>query len=54
MSKLNTAQRFALLRKELGFTQAEFGVYLALSGSSADIERGKTKVPGFVVAKLFE
>ena len=54
MSKLNTAQRFALLRKELGFTKAEFGVYLALSGSSADIERGKTKVPGFVVAKLFE
>ena len=54
MSTLNTAQRFSLLRKELGYTQSEFGEYLGLSGSTADIERGKTKVPGFVVAKLFE
>ena len=54
MSTLNTAQRFSLLRKELGYTQSEFGEYLGLSGSTADIERGKTKVPVFVVAKLFE
>lgn len=54
MGTLSTPQRFAFLRKELGFTQSEFGDYLGLSGSTADIERGKTKIPGFVVAKLFE
>lgn len=46
--------KFALLRKQLGYTQAEFGNYLGIKGTTADIERGKTKIPGFVVAKLYE
>lgn len=46
--------RFAHLRKELGFTQTAFGEFLGLKGSTADIERGKTKIPGFVVAKLYQ
>lgn len=54
MTSSDSAQRFALLRKELGFTQSEFGTYLGLSGSTADIERAKTKLPGYVVAKLYE
>src|SRR6056300_346285 len=46
--------RFAHLRKGLGFTQTAFGEFLGLKGSTADIERGKTKIPGFVVAKLYQ
>ena len=42
--------RFAHLRKELGFTQTAFGEFLGLKGSTADIERGKTKIPGLGIS----
>ncbi|WP_461534071.1 XRE family transcriptional regulator [Sinomicrobium sp.] len=52
---LNTeAKRFKLLRQELGFTQQAFAEELGIKGSVADIERGKSRISGEVVATLFE
>ena len=48
------AIRFKSLREELGFTQAAFGEQLGLSGSVADLERGRTKIAGYVVTTLLE
>jgi len=46
------AKRFTAVRRELGFTQAEFAKMLGISSTTADIERGRTKLSGKVVAEL--
>lgn len=45
-------KRFRELREEHGFTQAEFASMLGIKKSTADIERGKTRLTGKVVSEL--
>ncbi|MDX1362631.1 XRE family transcriptional regulator [Arenibacter latericius] len=47
-------KRFTEIRRELGFTQAEFAKLLGVSNTTADIERGRTKLSGTVVAQLLK
>lgn len=47
-----TIKRFTDVRRELGFTQAEFAGVLGISTTTADIERGRTKLSGKVVSEL--
>ncbi|WP_299537000.1 LexA family transcriptional regulator [Ulvibacterium sp.] len=47
-----TLKRFTDLRRELGYTQAEFAKLLGVSNTTADIERGRTKLSGKVVMEL--
>lgn len=47
-----TLKRFAEVRRDLGFTQAEFAELLGVSSTTADIERGRTKLSGKVVSEL--
>ena len=47
-----TLKRFTDVRRELGYTQAEFAALLGVSNTTADIERGRTKLSGRVVAEL--
>jgi len=47
-------RRFKQLRHELGLTQQAFAESLHIKGSIADIERGKTKLPGATVARLLK
>lgn len=47
-------QRFKLLREELQQTQQSFAEALEISSSIADIERGKSKITGAMVACLLE
>ena len=47
-----TVKRFTEIRRELGYTQAEFAKLLGISNTTADIERGRTKLSGKVVAEL--
>ncbi len=47
-----TVKRFTEVRRELGYTQAEFAGILGISSTTADIERGRTKLSGKVVAEL--
>lgn len=47
-----TLKRFIDIRRDLGFTQAEFAKLLGISSTTADIERGRTKLSGKVVAEL--
>lgn len=47
-------KRFAEIRRELGHTQAEFAKLLGVSNTTADIERGRTKLSGTVVAQLLK
>lgn len=47
-----TIKRFIEVRRELGFTQADFAAELGISSTTADIERGRTKLSGRVVAEL--
>ncbi|MBC9797876.1 XRE family transcriptional regulator [Sinomicrobium weinanense] len=56
MSKnLNTEIRhFKMLRQELNLTQQAFAERLGIKNSTADIERGKTRISGEVVAALLE
>lgn len=54
MEKEITLLRFIALRKELGYTQADFAKLLSIPNTTADIERGKTKLSGKVVAELFK
>ncbi len=49
-----TLKRFTDVRRELGFTQAEFAKVLGISNTTADIERGRTKLSGKVVAELLK
>lgn len=46
------AKRFKKLREELRYTQQGFAELLVIGTTTADIERGKTKLTGKVVAKL--
>ena len=45
-------KRFKEIREENNFTQSEFAKILGIKNSTADIERGKTKLSGKVVAEL--
>jgi phage repressor protein C with HTH and peptisase S24 domain len=47
-------KRFTDVRRELGFTQADFAKLLGISNTTADIERGRTKLSGKVVAELLK
>jgi len=49
-----TIKRFTEVRRELGYTQAEFATLLNISSTTADIERGRTKLSGRVVAELLK
>lgn len=40
--------RFISLRKSLGYTQKTFAACLGIPNTTADIERGKTKLSGFI------
>ncbi|WP_298486040.1 LexA family transcriptional regulator [uncultured Maribacter sp.] len=47
-------KRFTDLRRELGFTQSEFAKQIGISSTTADIERGRTKLSGKVVVELLK
>ena len=49
-----TPKRFTDIRREAGHTQAEFAKLLGISNTTADIERGRTKLSGKVVAELLK
>jgi phage repressor protein C with HTH and peptisase S24 domain len=49
-----TIQRFKSIREENHFTQSDFARVLNIKNSTADIERGKTKISGKVVSKLLQ
>ena len=49
-----TVKRFTDVRRELGYTQAEFASLLGISNTTADIERGRTKLSGKVVTELLK
>jgi len=45
-------RRFKEIREDNGFTQSEFAQQLGIKHSTADIERGRTKLSGRVVTEL--
>lgn len=47
-------KRFKQIREEQNLTQAEFAEVLGIKNSTADIERGKTRLLGSVVAQLLK
>ena len=47
-----SALRFSELRRSLGYTQSQFAELLGIGPTTADIERGKTKLSGKVVTEL--
>ena len=49
-----TLKRFVDVRRNLGYTQAEFAKVLDIRNTTADIERGRTKLSGKVVAELLK
>ncbi|RRQ48446.1 helix-turn-helix domain-containing protein [Maribacter algicola] len=49
-----TLKRFTDVRRELGYTQAEFAEILGVKNTTADIERGRTKLSGKVVSELLK
>ena len=49
-----TLKRFTDLRRELGYTQTEFARLLGVRNTTADIERGRTKLSGKVVNELLK
>jgi len=49
-----TVKRFKQIREENHYTQSDFAKVLDIKNSTADIERGKTKISGKVVAKLLQ
>lgn len=54
MGNENTIEvkRFIAVRRDLGFTQTEFAKLLGIPSTTADIERGRTKLSGKVVSEL--
>lgn len=48
------AKRLKEIREELGFTQSQFAHELGLNATTADLERGRVKIPGFVVKELYK
>ncbi len=49
-----TIKRFKQIREENHYTQSDFAQVLQIKNSTADIERGKTKISGKVVARLLQ
>ncbi len=49
-----TLKRFTDIRRNLGYTQAEFAALIGVSNTTADIERGRTKLSGKVVSELLK
>ena len=47
-------KRFTEVRRGLGYTQSDFAKLLGISNTTADIERGRTKLSGRVVAELLQ
>lgn len=47
-------KNFTDVRRELGYTQAEFAALLGIPNTTADIERGRTKLSGKVVSELLK
>lgn len=45
-------RRFKQIREELNMTQSAFAEELGISATTADIERGRTRIPGQVVKEL--
>lgn len=45
-------KRFTEVRRDLGFTQSEFASNLGIPSTTADIERGRTRLTGKVVTEL--
>tara|TARA_R110002167_G_scaffold259361_2_gene465878 strand:+ start:2358 stop:3119 length:762 start_codon:yes stop_codon:yes gene_type:complete len=54
MENEQTLKRFTEIRRELGHTQVEFANLLGVSNTTADIERGRTKLSGKVVSELLK
>jgi phage repressor protein C with HTH and peptisase S24 domain/DNA-binding XRE family transcriptional regulator len=48
------SKRFKQVREELNLTQAAFAEQLGVSMTTADIERGRTRIPGQVVKELLK
>lgn len=48
------ARRFKTVREELRYTQQRFAEMIGIGSSTADIERGKTKISGKVVTHLLQ
>ncbi len=48
------AKRFKLIREELRHTQQSFAELLEIGSTTADIERGKTKISGKIVMQLMQ
>ncbi len=49
-----TIKRFKQIREEHHYTQSDFAQVLQIKNSTADIERGKTKISGKVVTRLLQ
>ncbi len=49
-----TLKRFIEIRRDLGYTQAEFASLIGVSSTTADIERGRTKLSGKIVVELLK
>ena len=49
-----TIKRFIEIRRDLGYTQAEFASLLGIPNTTADIERGRTKLSGKVVVEMLK
>lgn len=47
-------RRFKQIREELNLTQSAFAEQLGIGVTTADIERGRTRIPGFVVKELLK
>lgn len=47
-------KRFKEIRDDHNFTQSEFAEVLGIKNSTADIERGRTKLSGKIVAELLK
>ncbi|KAA6430473.1 LexA family transcriptional regulator [Dyadobacter flavalbus] len=45
-------RRFKQIREELNLTQSAFAEELGINATTADIERGRTRIPGHVVKEL--
>ncbi|MCX2719678.1 XRE family transcriptional regulator [Lentiprolixibacter aurantiacus] len=52
MEQQKTIKRFIEVRRDLGFTQTEFAQLLGVANTTADIERGRTKLSGKLVMEL--
>jgi phage repressor protein C with HTH and peptisase S24 domain len=49
-----TIKRFIEIRRDLGYTQTEFAGILGIPNTTADIERGRTRLSGKVVVELLK